>query len=346
MQKRYMLLAIFIIVAAAGTVFFYRRNEPFINPIGPGKPKDKPLLAYAFTNLKHTTFQKSTIMLGPVLGEKPDSTEQSFYFTVPEKPGEKPVHKVSGVLNRPKADGTYPIIIMFRGFIPDESYVPGAGTQHVAEVLAQKGYITLAPDFLGFGQSDKPSLDGFEARFQTYTTALTLIASLPNLNTGLDASYSGTLRADTGKVGIWGHSNGGHIALAVLSISGAHYPTVLWAPVSKSFPYSILYYTDESDDQGKALRKAVASFEDDYNADLFSPAAYYSWIKAPLAIMQGTDDREVPVWWSNDLTDSFKKQKLDISYTTYSGADHNMMPSGWSPAVGDSVAFYNGKLSR
>jgi fermentation-respiration switch protein FrsA (DUF1100 family) len=61
-------------------------------------------------------------------------------------------------------------------------------------------------------------------------------------------------------------------------------------------------------------------------------------------MMQGTADREVPVWWSDDLATDLKKQKIDVSYSTYTGADHNMLPNGWSAAVLDSIAFYNNKF--
>lgn len=345
MKIRYLLMVFLAAALCLGTWFYYRYAiRPLVSPLGSGSSKEKPLLAYTFTSLKKTAFRKSPITLGGVVAETADTRQQLFSFSVPAKPGEQPSLKVSGVINMPVKGGTYPVIVMLRGFIPEESYAPGAGTQHAAEVFAQKGYVTVAPDFLGFGQSDKPSGDGFEARFQTYTTAITLINSLANLNDGLDASYSGVLRIDPGRIGLWGHSNGGHIALSVLAITGASFPTVLWAPVSKSFPYSILYYTDEADDQGKALRKAVAGFEEDYNADLFSPPSYYPWIKAPLALMQGTADREVPVWWSDDLAADLKKLDIDLAYSTFAGADHNLLPSGWTPAVLGSVSFYDGKL--
>jgi dipeptidyl aminopeptidase/acylaminoacyl peptidase len=148
------------------------------------------------------------------------------------------------------------------------------------------------------------------------------------------------------KVGIWGHSNGGHIALSTIAISGVKYPTVLWAPVSTSFPYDILYYTDESDDQGKSLRKVLAQFEETYNTDLFSPSRYYSWIKAPMEIDQGTADHEVPVWWSDDLVATLKKDKIDVTYQTYTDADHNLLPSGWSSAVLNDIAFYNQQFTH
>ena len=173
-----------------------------------------------------------------------------------------------------------------------------------------------------------------------------MLSSLPTLNSGLYASYSGTISADMSKIGIWGHSNGGHIALSILAISKVTYPTVLWAPVSASFPYSILYYTDESDDQGKALRKTLAGFESIYNTDLFSPPNYYNWIKAPIEINQGTADQEVPYWWSDNLVSTLKKDHVSVDYSTYPNADHNLLPNGWSDAVLNTVNFYKKEFSK
>ena len=229
---------------------------------------------------------------------------------------------------------------MMRGFVLKETYSTGIGTKRAGEVFAQNGFITIAPDFLGYGKSDNPSGNSIEERSQTYITALTLLSSLDNLNSGLDASYSGKIKADVSKVGIWGHSNGGQIALSVLEITGKNYPTVLWAPVSKPFPYSILYFTDEFDDHGKALRKVVANFENDYDIELYSPSNFYSWINAPIQIHQGTADDAVPLKWSDQLVKDLDKLKKDVTYFTYPGADHNLLPDGWGVAVQRSLDFY------
>jgi len=336
------LLLILLIVIGVETVYIFNqtwltRQLNIINKIIP-----KPLLAYTFPNLKKTVFPQNPITFGQILSENDNFVSQVFYFSVPKTPGSKIMERVSGLANIPKKSGNYPVIVMLRGFVPDNIYAPGVGTQPMAGVLAKNGYITLAPDFLGYGQSASPSSDPFENRFQTYTTTLTLLSSLATLNSGLNASYSGQITADLSKVGIWGHSNGGHIALSVLAISDVTYPTVLWAPVSTSFPYSILFYTDEVDDQGKALRKTLAGFETNYNTDLFSPPNYYNWIKAPLEINQGTADEEVPYWWSDNLVAVLKKDNLTVNYLTYPGADHNLLPtSSWSQAALNTLDFYN-----
>lgn len=342
-MKKIVGIVIFLLLICGLSFLFLQSKTPFINPLTRFKPK--PLLVYAFENLKKTTFRQSQITLGhAVENNSSDFVSQIFYFNAMIKPGSSETKKISGLINIPKSPGTYPVIVMFRGFIPKESYKSGIGTQPAARIFAQNGFITLSPDFLGYGESDKPSKDGFEDRFQTYTTALSLLSSLQTLNNGLTASYSGSIKADLSKIGIWGHSNGGHIALATLAVSGISYPTVLWAPVSKSFPYSILYYTDETDDQGKALRKALANFEDTYNTDLFSPQRYYKWIKAPIEINQGTSDQEVPMWWSDDLSATLKKQNIDTTYLTYPGADHNLLPQAWLQAVQNDIDFFNKHL--
>ena len=44
-----------------------------------------------------------------------------------------------------------PVIIQFRGYVERSIYQPGAGTKKTAEVFAKNGFISLAPDFLGYG---------------------------------------------------------------------------------------------------------------------------------------------------------------------------------------------------
>lgn len=346
MKKFLWFLFIVLFTIAAIEFAFIIQNNCFTKKNITEKPVPKPLLAYTFENLKKTTFPKTQITLENVIDENDDSTSQIFYYSVPKTPKSKILERASGLMNVPKKGGIYPVIIMFRGFVPDNIYKPGIGTERVAQVLAKDGFITLAPDFLGFGTSASPSADSFENRFQTYTTALTLLSSLPSLNSGLEASYSGRITGDLSKIGIWGHSNGGHIALSTLAISGATYPTVLWAPVSTSFPYSIIYYSDESDDHGKALRKTLAGFEDIYDTDLFSPTNYYKWIKAPIEINQGAKDQEVPYWLSDNLVSTLKKDEISVDYFTYPNGDHNMLPDAWSEAALNTLNFYKKEFSK
>jgi uncharacterized protein len=337
MKKLLIGIAVFVLILG---MFVFLRNDLFHKE----KVKEKPLLKYSYENLKKTKFNPSEIALGRILEDNRDYISQMFYYNIRSVvDGEGRVEKVSGLINIPEKEGVYPVIVMLRGFVDPKIYSTGIGTKRAGEYFAQNGFITLAPDFLGYGESDMASTNSIEDRFQTYATTFTLLSSLNNLNTGLDASYSGKIKADISKVGIWAHSNGGQIAISTLEITGKNYPTVLWAPVSKPFPYSVLYFTDEFDDHGKALRKVIANFEDDYDIELYSPSNFYPWINAPVEIHQGTTDDSVPLKWSDNLVSDLKKIGKDVTYFTYPGADHNLTP-GWETAVKRSQDFYKSHL--
>jgi len=331
------ILGILLGLGILGAVYFYslRSDGQVISPFGDNKSEkteERTLQKYSFESLRNRQYSTSQIHLDRPILEDEDVITQVFSYQSDGK-------KVSGVLNIPRKTGTYPVVVMLRGFVEREKYSPGIGTNRGAEFFSHNGLITLSPDFLGYGESDLDSLDSIEARFETYTTVLNLFASLDSLNTSISASYSGVL-ADLNKIGLWAHSNGGHVALSTLAISGKKYPTSLWAPVSKPFPYSILYFTDEFDDEGKALRKVVSDFEKDYDVFDFSPTRYYDWIQAPLQIHQGTIDDAVPIVWSDDLYVKLKDLDKTIEYFTYPGADHNLSGSAWSTAMSRSLEFY------
>jgi dipeptidyl aminopeptidase/acylaminoacyl peptidase len=302
---------------------------------------DRSLDKYSIENLAKTVGDASSdIKIEKTLEEKKDFTSYLVSFQVQSPPGGEASKKVTGLMDVPKKEGKYPVIVMIRGYVDKEIFKSGVGTQRGGEVFAQNGYITIAPDFLGYGESDGESFSLFEARFQTYTTVITLLNSIKNIPNW-----------DQKHISIWAHSNGGQIALTVLEATGATYPTVLWAPVSKPFPYSILYYTDELSDNGKYIRGELAKFEGTYDTDLYSIHKYYDRIRAPIQIHQGTADESVPQKWSDELVKSLKENKVVTEYFVYPGSDHNMMPAragepAWNTAINRSLQFFNSEIVK
>jgi uncharacterized protein len=339
-----LLLGLFIGASlVAGLVFFKPSITKFIssaNIISPiGKVLEKPLEKYTINVLSGRRFTGSDIIFDEATATESAYTVYTFHFMSdgPTSPGGLPGmrKKVTGVAHIPNdasKDNKKPVIVQFRGYVDREKYFPGEGTQRSAEVFARNGFISLAPDFLGYGGSDMPSSDIFEERFETYTTALSLLASVSTLSI-----------ADPGKVGIWGHSNGGHIALTVLEILHRPMPATLWAPVSKPFPYSILYYTDDADDHGKLLRKSLAAFEKDYDVEQYSLTRYLDRIVGPLQLHQGSLDEAVPQKWSDDLAKLLDGSVKDMKYYVYPGADHNML-GAWNTVVARDVDFFTSRL--
>lgn len=293
--------------------------------------KPTPLVKYQIDNLSKENIPASKIMVGDMLSETPDyyTHKYSMQFSPDLGITQK---TVSGIINIPKGSGPFPIVVMFRGFVAQETYITGTGTQPSAKVFAKNGYITIAPDFLGYADSDKESSNIFESRFQTWVTAVATLKSVNSIT-----------KWDGKNIFIWGHSNGGQIALTSLEITGESYPTVLWAPVSMRFPASILYYIGDAQDGGKYLISELAGFEEIYDAEKFSLTNYFSSIKAPIQINQGTGDTAVPYWLSDTLVKELETATVSATYLKYPGADHNMRPD-WDKVVGGSLDFYNKHL--
>jgi len=323
-------VTLLIIVITASLINY--QLPPLFNPVKDTVEDPRILDKYSIGSLRLRNFPAQKISLGEIVNDSLNFQSRSFNFLSDGK-------KVSGLINLPKTEILNPVVILLRGYVDRSIYSPGVGSQRMGEALASAGIITLAPDFLGYGQSASPSAYPLEERFETYTTAINLIKSVHNLNDSL--IMAGLInRAKADKIGIWGHSNGGHIALAVLEITGAGYPTVLWAPVSRSFPYSILFYTDEFDDQGRALRKLVADFESRYDSSQYSISGFWDSIEAPIQLHQGEADWEVPKYWSDEFYQSLNDKNKDIEYFTYPGENHNFQQGAWDSAYTRSLDFY------
>ena len=299
-----------------------RQSVSVLSPIT--QVVERPLDKYTIETLTRRQGIAGNIMLDDLVATESGFTEWTFHYTSDGKKVTGLAHIPAGVTDTRKA----PVIVQFRGYVERSAYAPGIGTKKSAEVFARNGYISLAPDFLGYGGSDNPENDVFEERFQTYLAAIDLLASVRSLPL-----------ADPSRIGIWAHSNGGQIALTVLEITQGKYPTVLWAPVTRAFPYSILYYTDEAEDKGKALRKKLADFERNYDSDLYAMTNFLDRIRAPLQLHQGTADDAVPVRWNDEFVTDLKKRNITIGYFLYPGADHNLQPS-WNTVIARDIEFF------
>lgn len=325
-----LLFLIFLTIAIVISLrYFPQQNQDLVSPLIKSSVDEKPLERYCFEALRQREGQISNIELGEIVYENDDFVSQVFFFKSEGR-------RVSGLINLPKGKGPFPVIVMLRGWVDPEIYQTGVGTSRAGEVLAENGFITLAPDFLGYGQSDDPPDDVWEERFLKPVAVFDLLVSIKSIN-----------QANADKVGIWAHSNGGMIALSVLEITGQVYPTTLWAPVSKPFPYDILYYTDEYDDYGQLLRAKLAQFEADYDVFKYSWTSYLDWLNKDLKIQvhQGGLDDAVPIRWTNDLNDLIRSLDIDIVYYTYPQADHNMRDS-WQTVIQRDINFFKQTLTN
>lgn len=345
------------------TAYFYFKNASIPLPKNlaeQGKvEKSLPLLQYSFKNLSQKEFSaKQALKVEKILSE--DIKTSLYVLLFKYKSQGK---NVSGALNlkideNSKEIMKKPTIIMFRGYAPLENYYSGLGTKNAAAVFAENDYVTLAPDFLGFGESDPEPIDTWEARFIKTVNAIDLIKAVqtfPEIDLSQIENFPiKKITLDPNKIGIWGHSNGGQIAVSVLEIMNSNLPTTLWAPVLAPFPYSILYFSDEYGDEGKETRKYLSLFEKDYDVFDFSITQYLDQLHGPIQIQHGTNDDSALVSWTEEFlakvdlenerraTDSSVENKIDpikIDFYKYPGANHNLQPN-WNEAVRKDLSFF------
>lgn len=346
-MKRWLIAITVLAIALSVFGYFYLRNDKVMVSPGTGvsEKSAKPYDKYSFERLVVREDRLSEIELGEEIAKTPEYSSYIFYYTSEGR-------RISGQLNLPNLSRLMGVVVMARGYVEKDGYTTGTGTRNAAAVYAKNGYITIAPDFSGYGQSDAEDPNALGARLVKPVEILDLIASLSSLP-----------QADLTRVYLWGHSNGGQIMLSVAEVLGQRLKVkgtreqvrilgaTLWAPVSKPFPYNILFYTDEADDQGKWLRGEIAKFEADYDVYKYSIDRHLDWIQIPLVIHQGTADDAVPVMWSRELDTRLKEQGKSYTYYEYPGADHNMRlqptaaqsggQANWNAVVGRDVEWFD-----
>jgi dienelactone hydrolase len=326
---------VLFIVGLVGYIWGLQKPEDSTISLLVATPKPTPLAVYSIPSLQKNPSIADRMEITQTLADKKDLTSYKFLMYFAANPSKLENKKTSGMVNIPKGDGAFPLIIMIRGYVDQTIYQTGVGTKNAAEYFAQNGYVTLSLDYLGYADSDSEAGNIFESRFQTYTTTLSLF-QLVNTQKLPQEILS---KWDRKNVFIWAHSNGGQVALTTLAITKGSYPTVLWAPVTKFFPYSVLYYTDDSADGGKLIRRELAKFEDLYDTNDFSFTSFLTDIHAPIQFEQGTADDAINYQWTRTFANVLKKQGNDIIYNQYPGSDHNLRPA-WNDVVAKDLEFF------
>ncbi|MBV6400595.1 MAG: hypothetical protein CNIPEHKO_00888 [Anaerolineales bacterium] len=113
---------------------------------------------------------------------------------------------ITGVMQIPKGEGPFPVIVMNHGFYARSIFTSGDGTDRSSAFLAERGYITLASDYRSWGGSDVGESLFYSGLAIDVINLLNAIPSIP--------------QADATRVGMWGHSMGGGVTMKVLTIIG------------------------------------------------------------------------------------------------------------------------------
>ena len=249
--------------------------------------------------------------------------------------------KIYGLLTVPYADppeGGWPAIIFNHGFIPPTEYRTTERYVAYVNALATNGYVVFKPDYRGHGDSEGAASGGYSSPAYTVDVlnALASVQRYPGVNPE--------------KMGMWGHSMGGHLTLRAMVTVKSIKAGVIWAGVVGSYPDMMTNWrrnrpfpttSGRLSRIGQELTDTYGTW--DQNPEFWasiSPIDNVADISGPLQLHHGTADGDVPLEFSESLYQAMVDAGKEVEYFTYPDNDHNISQA-FSSAMQRTVEFYD-----
>ena len=131
---------------------------------------------------------------------------------------------IFGFMDIPRGNGPFPVILSVHGYAPAVNYDPFNPNQDFADFFADNGFIVIHPGLRNQPPSDK----GDNLLRVGMTIDVMNLIALVKAQNDLPAELAS---ANPDKLGLWGMSLGGEIALRVLTLSPDIKATVLYSPL-------------------------------------------------------------------------------------------------------------------
>ncbi len=290
-------------------------------PIPSATPTPDPFTPYYVESLRARSYGQGPIEIVQELARTEAFTRYLFVYPSDGL-------RITGMMNLPRGDGPFPVIVLNHGYYDPAQYHTGNGTQNAADVFARHGYLTLAPDYRDYGGSDSDH-DMFRTGFAV--DVLNLIASVASLPQA---------RADD--IGVWGHSMGGGISIEVLVVNPPGLRGVaLYAPMSGDMAANYHRIAD-------VFRPGLPSpdwplIPEDYPEVYarLSPNTYLDYVSVPVLLHHGLLDQTVPPEWSQQLAQQLQSAGKDATLFTYPTAGHSFYDANWTLFMTRNVQFFD-----
>lgn len=245
--------------------------------------------------------------------------------------------EISGIMNVPKGEGPFPLLVLNHGYIDPAVYTIGRGLKREQDYLARQGFAVLHTDYRKHGASD-PSPDVRK----TYDAGLEY--SMDSINAVHAVRQNPPPGVDATKVGMMGHSMGGGVSLNIATA----YPDlvsafVLYAPVHADAWENYFRWRRDREDSDQTIVNLGTRETHPKQWDALSSKTYLRRVTAPIMIFQGTNDKDVPAAWADDLDASLAAAGKTHEYVVYQGEGHEFGPK-WNDFMAKTAAFFKNEL--
>lgn len=244
---------------------------------------------------------------------------------------------ITGIMNIPKGEGPFPLVILNHGYIARSVYTQGRGLKREQDELARAGFAVLHTDYRGHAGSDESPMTE-----NVYDGNLEYAMDSANAILAVRAAALPTV--DATRVGMLGHSLGGGVTLAVLTgRSDLVNAAVLYAPVHADVFLNFMRWRAERSKDDRTVEIFGTREENPKLWDALSPQTFLGDIAVPILLFQGTNDQDVPKEWSDTLAVNLQAAAKDVEYIAYEGEGHEFGPE-WTDFMERTVAFLRENL--
>jgi dipeptidyl aminopeptidase/acylaminoacyl peptidase len=257
-------------------------------------------------------------------------------------------NKIYALLTVPRGEkpaSGWPVIVFNHGFIPPAQYRTTERYVAYVEAFARAGYIVFRSDYRGHGNSEGEAAGGYGSPAYT-VDVLNAVASIKDYPD-----------ADPSRIGMWGHSMGGHITLRAMVVTDDIKAGVIWAGVVASYPDLMARWrrpSNNGDDpvptpspssgRGRWRRELLETYgSPEENPEFWaaiSPNSYLSDLSGPVQLHHGTADHSVPLEFSETLQTQIQEVDMPVEFYRYEGDNHNISVN-FTTAMQRSIQFFN-----
>lgn len=262
---------------------------------------------------------------------------------------------LSGIMTVPRGavpDGGYPVLILNHGLIYPSIYYSGRGSRRERDFFARNGYVTIHPDYRGYGVDAVHScpltlswtseLEGFvqlEAMPLTGCKHDFYVGYTVDVVNLVDALRRAQLPyVDLQRIGMWGHSMGGGIAARVAVLRPDIRAYVLFAPISADVEDNFYELPDEETSRLAQVYGTGGAARGRY--DEMSPLAFFEDVAAPIQLHHGNADKDVPIEFSEKMYMKLQELGKTAEFFVYPGQEHEFVED-WQLATERSLQFFD-----